>query len=340
MVGSFGCVIIILQATCLDPSSKTCSPRAAPGSKARTHMIRILVIGLFFLGAACGGTPRNAALKNRVSEARLAPVSVAQRSQEAATHQAVFLAEWQLAFTKGQLEGAELEVKIAKNDLASAKLGMKSALLEKKAADESGDMNRMKEATQKALIAEKEAAVHTLAIDRAKRSMSYLKKRVVYEESMFRSFEAKLEVDRAESLNAAGIVPPDFKLKTYKSQYADRQAQAKTYKSAVDTEHKELKSIDAQLAKAKTAAQAAKTGGAPPDTTAPVKMMPDLKPVPPVGAPTPTDPKPAPADPPPPPKSDPTPAPTETPAPTPAPPKPAPAPAPSTSDATTTGDQR
>lgn len=245
-------------------------------------MIRILVAGLFLFAAACGGTPRNTALKNRVAEERLAPVSVADRATEAEAHQGVFLAEWQIAFTKGQLDGAKLEVKIAKNNLASAKIGMKSALLEKKAADESGDVNKIQAATQAALVAEKEAEVHQISIDRAKQSLAYLKKRLVYEESQFRSHEAKLEYSRASSLNTAGIVPPNFKLNTYKSQYSDRKAQAKSNKAAVDSEHKELKSIDQRLAKAKAQVAASKNGGTA-ETAAPTGVpLPELKPVAPV----------------------------------------------------------
>jgi hypothetical protein len=245
-------------------------------------MIRILVAGLFLSAAACGGTPRNTALKNRVDEERLAPVSLANRSMEAEAHQGVFLAEWQIAFTKGQLEGAALEVKIAKNNLASAKIGKKSAVLEKKAADESGDINKIKAATQAALVADKEAEVHQISIDRAKQSLAYLKKRLVYEESQFRSQEAKLEYARASSLNTAGIVPPNFKLKTYKSQYSERKAQAKSNKAAVDAEHKELKSIDQSLAKAKAQVEASKNGGVKDAATPTGAALPELKPVPPV----------------------------------------------------------
>jgi hypothetical protein len=225
---------------------------------------------------ACGGTPRNTELKNRISDEKLAPIPPADRAAEVEAHQGAFLAQWQHAFTKEQLEGAKLEIKIAKNDLASAKIGMKSATMEKKAADESGDVNKMKEAARAALIAEQEAEVHKIAIDRAKQSLAYLKKRLLHEESQLRSLEAKLEYDRAASLKAAGIVPPDFKLKTYKSQYAQRKSQAKSSKAAVDAEQKELKSIDQRLAKAKAQVEATKnpSAAAQAEPAAPISAMP------------------------------------------------------------------
>lgn len=226
--------------------------------------------------AACGGTPRNTELKNRVSDERLAPIAPADRAAEIEAHQGAFLSQWQHAYTKGQLEGAQLEIKIAKNDLASAKIGMKSAAMEKAAADESGDVNKMKEATRAALIAEQETEVHQLSIDRAKQSVAYLKKRLIYEESKLRSLEAKLEYSRAESLSAAGIVPPNFKLKTYKSQYSQRQSQAKGTKAAVDAEQKQLKSIDLKLAKAKALVEATKNPSAAAEAApaAPIPAMP------------------------------------------------------------------
>lgn len=223
-------------------------------------MKRIILAAVFWQLAACGGTPRNTALKNRVSDAHLAPVSESERAAESEAHQQVFLAEWQLAFTKGQIEGAQLEIKIAKNNLASAKLGVKSAALESKAADDVGDMNRIKTSGQAEVLAQQEQEVHKLAIDRAKQSLAYLKKRLVYEEGRHRSLEAKLELSRAESLSSAGIQPPDFNKKTYKSQHAERSSQAKSYKAAVDVEHKALLAIESKLKNAKMAVQATKTG--------------------------------------------------------------------------------
>jgi hypothetical protein len=244
-------------------------------------MKRILLAGLLLQLAACGGTPRNAALKNRVSEAHLAPVSESERAAEAEAYQEVFLAEWQVAFTKGQIEGAELEIKIAKNNLASAKLGVKSAALEAKAADDAGDMNRVKSSDKAELLAEQEQQVHQLAIDRAKQSLAYLKKRLIYEESRHRSLEAKLELARAESLSAAGIQPPDFNKNTYKSQHTERASQAKSYKAAVDAEHKQLLTIEAKLSKAKLMVEATKNPGAAGATDNPAGPEPDILPPPP-----------------------------------------------------------
>ncbi len=238
-------------------------------------MTRILVAGLVFVVTACGGTPRNTELKNRVSDERLAPIAPADRAAEIEAHQGAFLSQWQHAYTKEQLEGAKLEIKIAKNDLAGAKIGMKSAKLEKDAADESGDVNKMKEATRAALIAEQEMEVHEISIDRAKQSLAYLKKRLLHEESKLRSLEAKLEYSRAESLTAAGIVPPNFKLKTYKSQYSKRQSQAKSTKAAVDSEQKELKALDQRLAQAKAKVEATKNPSAA-ATTAPAAPIPEM----------------------------------------------------------------
>ncbi len=334
MGASFGCATMIHLETCRDPLGKTCDRKDALKSRAIGLMKLRLLAAFILCAAACGGTPRNTPLKNRVSEKHLAPISMADRGPEAEANQAVFLGQWQLAFTESQLKGAKLEIKIAKNNLSSAKLGKKSANLEKEAADDSGDINKIKAATQAALVADREAEVHKISIERAKQSLAYLKKRQDYEESKVRSLEAKLEYARAQSLKSAGILPPKFDVKTYKSQYSQRQSQTKSKKSAVDSEHKQLKSIDQRLAKAKSEVAVAKGTKSETATVAPVAPIPAVAPPPPKEkAPTPKeslpgDTKPAP---------EPKPA-SETKPPEPKAPEPAPSPSPESTPSSSTSN--
>lgn len=211
--------------------------------------------------AACGGGARNTKLKKRVDQAHLAPVSAAERAAEAEAYRDVFIAEWQLAFTERQIRAAELEIKIAKNDLASAKIGADSADIKQKAAEEVDDLNRMKTATQAETAADLQIEMQKLSIARAKQSLAFLKKRLKHEKREHRRLQAKLELVRAESLSAAGIQPPNFNAKSFKAQFNERKRRAKDTRAAVDQELAALQAIEKKLAKAKAAAASVQEGG-------------------------------------------------------------------------------
>lgn len=257
-----------------------------------------LVAGL----AACGGASGNAKLKSRVTDQHLAPMTSAERGHEADLYREVFLAAWQIEYTKAQIDAADLELKLAKNDLASAKIGMKSAGIEAKAAEETGELNKMAETKGGERIAQLEIDMHKLKIDRAKANVSYLKKRLDHEERLHRSREAELESIKADAMKGAGIKPPGFEANTYKAQFKDRSAQAKASEAGVAESKKELAALDAKLASATQAVEAAKSGGPakapePVETSEPLESPQPIDPVIPVEPAEPAAPeKPAPAD--------------------------------------------
>lgn len=204
------------------------------------------------LATACGGS-NNGKLNRRVNQGHLAPVSAAERSGEADAQREFFLAEWQVASTESQLRGAKLDIDIAKNKLASAKLALKNSKLENAAAAESNDQNAIAEKQQAERVATLQIEVHKLAIERAKQSKRYLEKRLTHEQRSLRSREAGVELARANSLNAAGIKPPNFDAKKYKAQHTERAASEKAAKAAVDTEKAKLAATEKQLLGAKNA---------------------------------------------------------------------------------------
>lgn len=233
---------------------------------------------------ACGGGASNSQLKRRVTHQHLAPLPAAERAQEADVYREVFLAAWQIEFTKSQITAAELEVKIANNDLASSKISLKSASLETKAADAGDDLNKIEEKKKGEHIAQLEIDMHKLNIERAKKNLAYLKTRLAYEERNHRSREAQLESIKADSLKSAGIKPPSFDAASYKAQFNDRQAQAKAKEAEVAQMHKEVKALEATLDKTRAALAVARAGGTPKavEPAAPAEPLEPLEPVAPV----------------------------------------------------------
>ncbi len=226
---------------------------------------------LFVLGTACGGSS-NGTLRNQVNNAHLAPVSAAERASEAEAQQEVFLAEWQIVYTESQLRSSKLDIKLAKNKLASAKLEVKNAVLRRKAAQESADQNAVASATHDEKLANLQIAVHTLAIEHAKQSSRVFEKRLEHEKRRVRTREAGVELAKATSLQAAGIRPPKFDAKKYKTQHSERLSSAKAAKASVDSERTKLSAIEAKLVGARNAVATAK--GEPPTKLAPPKTKP------------------------------------------------------------------
>lgn len=241
-----------------------------------------IVLALLTGAVACGGSSSNAALKRRINYEHLAPMPAAERSQEADAYKQVFLAEWQIAFTKSQLDAAELEVKLTKNDLASATISVKSAGIEMKAAEDTGDLNKIAESQKSERVANLEIDLHKIRNERAKKNVAYLKKRLTYEERTHRSREAELENVRAASLKSAGIQPPNFDASKYKAQLQDRQAQAKAVEVEVTALQKEVLALDAQVATAANAIATTKASKVQAPEVGPAAPMEPLAPIEPV----------------------------------------------------------
>ncbi len=244
----------------------------------------IAAFAILTCSVACGGGSGNSQLKRRVTYEHLAPLPAEQRGHELEVYKDVFMASWQLEYTKGLIAGAELEIKIAKNDLASAKISAKSAGIEMKAADESGELNRTSEATRGEQVARLEIDMNKVKLDRAKTNLTYLKKRLSYEERMHRSREAELESVKADSLKGAGIKPPGFEASKYKAQFKDRQSQAKASEAEVNDLQKQVAALDAKLAAAKQAVELTKAGGKaqPEEAVTPTEPIEPLEPIEPV----------------------------------------------------------
>ena len=233
-----------------------------------THKL-VVTIALFAgLGGACGGSSNK--LSSRVNGAHLAPVSDAERAGEADAQREFFLAEWQVAFTDNELNAAKLDIKIAENELASAKLAVKNTQLELKAAEESSDRNAIADKQQAEKVATLQVEVHKIAIERAKQNKRFLEQRLAYEQKTLKSREAGVELARAKSLQSAGIRPPSFDAKSYKSQHTERAASAKAAKASVDGESAKLADVDKRLVLARNAVAAAEGNPiapiAPPET--------------------------------------------------------------------------
>jgi len=232
------------------------------------------------LGAGCGSPPRNKPLANHVQSAHLAPVPAASRGAEADAKQSVFVAEWQLEYTKSQIVDAKLAINIAKNELASAKLGLKSAGLTSDAANESEEQNRMQRGENAKSTAQMQVEMNTHAIEKAKQNLAYLSRRLIHEEKMHRSQQAKLEYIKAELLGTAAIAPPKFDRKAFKGQLSSRNSEVKSDISGLNAAKAKLDSATKtwSAAKAKTQSMQNSTIAAPKESTpTPMAPPPEIK---------------------------------------------------------------
>lgn len=238
------------------------------------HTLLPSLLALSF--AACGGSSRNKPLAKQVDSVHLAPVSAHARGAEADAERSVFIAEWQLEFTKAEIEEADLTLNIAKNELASAKIGLKTADLKSDAAAESEEQNRMQRSEGGLSEATLQVEVKEHAIEKAKQNIAFLKRRLIHEEKVHRSHQANLEYIKSELLGKAAINPPKFNRAAYKSQLASRKSEVKSDLSGLGAARAKL---DAAT-KAWTAVKA-KSGAMHSNTSAPLETTPSPKPIPP-----------------------------------------------------------
>ena len=195
----------------------------------RSHLVLPLVITLL---VACGGSaaPGPKPLKFHYDE-----VYIAQFSMEEKTNVLNAQNEYQRARAeqmKAEADLGELKTKlsVAKNEQKQAALSEQSANQEKKAADSSGDMNRVNAAARNMRIAEltRQAADDKVAYIKA--SQKYLKKLVRYQQEETYHREARYEHEKAKLGQAKNIAPKGVNYQDFPGQTQTRSRRSQEAK--------------------------------------------------------------------------------------------------------------
>jgi hypothetical protein len=171
-----------------------------------------------------------------------------------------FLAEWQVRYTQNAIREAKSAVTVAKNDVKKVKLQSKSLRLEKKHATKNAQTKQANLATEQTRRNQLELEACRARVAEAKQRVKYLGARLKAERHALRASEARIEMNKAQSMAAAGVKPPGFDLGKYKAQHQQRKAQIQSQLAVAKREKQTLAGLELKAKKCRMAADAKPVG--------------------------------------------------------------------------------
>jgi hypothetical protein len=248
----------------------------------------ILALAVGVAVPACGGSePPPAPLSNHFDDMYIAAIPLDQKQAVVQTQQDWSVGKMENAKAMADLNEAETQVQIARNDQKAAQLNVDSAISTKKSAEASADTNRINQATKDEHAAE---TALKAAGERVKYMAAYrdwLKILGLYTAENMYWRESQYELAKASLAQKNNIAPKGFVFNNYGSQESDRGKKANHRKERSDSARKHAaEARDAWLKLQEQAERETGKHGTYPDPLAPAAV--------PVPAATPT---PAPAEP-------------------------------------------
>jgi hypothetical protein len=214
-------------------------------------MRRILVALLL---AGCSSGP-----KYKIDDNTLAQVPLAEKQGIMASQNEQIQAKEELRKAKADLDQVDREEDIADNELKSAKLSLDTAEMNKKAAEQSGDMNRKSSADRDIHVAE-------LGVKAAKAKAEWLSKKHKWMKQIYEaaqdhqsSADAKYELEKAKVASSKGIKPSsDFNVMNFETEslekskrYSETRLDADKRKADVDDLERKFNNVNQEYQAAK-----------------------------------------------------------------------------------------
>jgi hypothetical protein len=219
---------------------------------------KILLIGVF-VGACGGGSEdsRPGPLKAHYDDMHIARVPLDQRQAETTGRNDWSVAKMENAKAEGDYNAINSQLTIVKNDREKAKLGVSSALSQKKTAEQSNDQNQINTATKELHSAELAVKAADARIRYYESYRAYLK--VLWrftEENMFWR-EAQYELAKAQIGQKNNIAPKGITYDSFPKQEGDRSKRAAASKAKVDAQKAKASSAREDWLKAQQTADQA-----------------------------------------------------------------------------------
>ena len=195
---------------------------------------------LFYLSTvaalcACGGsTPPPQPLRHNFDESYIAQVGMSEREAELVAQNQYNRARTRFLKAEADFKASKTNIAVAKNARQQALSEEKSAQIRMKAAEDSGDMNRINAARAEVRAAELERRAADDKVAALVAHSNFLKAFEYYaQEEMFRQ-EALYELAKAKIAKKSNIRPKGFELETYKNQAEARVNKVKQRKATAD----------------------------------------------------------------------------------------------------------
>lgn len=186
----------------------------------------------------CGGGGESAPkpLTHHFDDMYIATVPIEEKQRVIEAQQAYAVAKMEKSTAEANYAESGTKLDLAKDELKRAKIDQDSAKKKAKAAEESGDMNRVNSATAAVRAADlaKQAADQKVTWLKAERT--YLKRWVRYATEEMYNKEAKFELAKARLAKAKNIRPKGFTVKDYEAQASARSRLAQKEKKLAEQE--------------------------------------------------------------------------------------------------------
>lgn len=218
--------------------------------------MRKLTLAVAVVMFGCGGGP-----KYRIDDAALASVPVQERQGILAAQNEQNQARAEHQQAEAEVKNVDRELDIAENELKAAKLTLDTAEMNKKGAEQSGDVNRKN-------VANRDVQVAEMGVKAAKAKVSWLEKKKKWAKQLrdaaekhVRAADAKVELEKAKLASMKGIRPSeDFNVANFETEtmnkmkkYSDERLDADKLRPEVDDLERKWRSLDEQYQSARRA---------------------------------------------------------------------------------------
>jgi hypothetical protein len=208
------------------------------------NALQISLAMTLLLACGGGGATGPTALAHRYDEVHIAQFSLDEKKTVLDAQNEFQRARAEQMKAEAELKESKTLLEVAKNERKQALIAEQSALQEKRAADDSGDMNRINAATRDMHVAELSRRAADDKVAYLKVHRKFLKKLTRYRQEETYHREARYEHEKAKLGQAKNIAPRGVKYESFKGQTDNRSRRAQ--KAKQDSESYKQKSIAAE----------------------------------------------------------------------------------------------
>src|SRR5262245_47144082 len=205
-------------------------------SHSKIFAIAVLAVGVQIW--ACGGssdTPPGPLAKH-FDDMYIAAIPLDQKQSVVTTQNDWSVAKMQNAKAEADYNESNTQISIVKNDQKAAKLGVDSAVSNKKSAEASADTNRMNQATRDLHNAEDVVKAADARVKYYDAYRGYLKVVLRHAQENMYWREAQYELAKAQLGQKNGIAPKGVAYDTFPKQEQERNKRASSAKDRVESE--------------------------------------------------------------------------------------------------------
>ena len=190
--------------------------------------------------AACGGSSDSppGPLGKHFDDMYIAQIPLDQKTQVVSTQNDWSLAKMQNAKAEADYNESATTIEVARNELKASRLGVDSAIAQKKNAQSSNDNNRINQSTKDEQIAEHLAKAAEARVKYLEAYRDYLK--VVWRNAQENMYwrEAQYELAKSSLAQKSNISPKGVKYEWYGQQEQERGKRAATWKGKLGDKQK------------------------------------------------------------------------------------------------------